>query len=126
MSSCLSLKFAGLVLAAIGTNELLSTAASHSAGRVAGSLVDTWEKGGMIAVLLVIVAALWLDSKREQKAASEYRERREKLELEKREKADARSADYLKALNELSSTLRENAVKCEVTRQAMERQAKPK
>lgn len=123
MSSCLTLKFSGLALAAAGMNDLMTNAAPAvaDAAQSLGPLVGSWEKGGMIAVLLVIITALWIDSKREQKAAAEYRERREKMEEEKAERADARSAEYVKALNELSATLRENAVKCEATRQAMER-----
>ena len=118
------MKFAALGIAAAGLNEAVTNAvpAMQTAGDAVSPLLAAWEKTGMIGVLLVIITALWIDSKREQKAAAEYRERREKTEAEKAEREEKRHLDQVTALNNLSATLRENAVRCEAMRQAMERQ----
>ena len=102
MSLCLATKFSG---AALGLGALAQIApVDPSAGAVA-----IYSKFGLIGLLIAVVVALWIDGKREAKAAEERRAKRD-------EKDDQRHEELVNALGGLRSSIDRNGALCDATR----------
>ena len=82
--------------------------------------ISAYERFGTVGLLICIVVALWLDSKKDQKAAAEYRAERQRKEDEHRAEDMAQAKEFLNALNALNQAIRENALKCDARRDQME------
>ena len=102
MSLCMATKFGAM---AIGLSTLAQVVDPVPA-------LGTFEKYGVTGLLILAVVALWLDGKREAAKAEERRVARETAQT-------ARDEKFLTALNDLTSTVRENALRCDQVRETM-------
>jgi len=110
MSICIAKIGTAAIFGAVGLAQVVPAADPISA----------YERFGTVGLLICIVVALWLDSKKDQKAAAEYRAERQRKEDEHRAEDLAQAREFLNALNALNQAIRENALKCDARRDQIE------
>lgn len=87
-------------------------------------LYPAWEKGGMIAVLLAIMVALWVSSRADQAKAEKRRTAREdearkwreddmRYRTDREDRDQKRHEEMVSALAGLGHKVSENALKCD-------------
>ena len=104
--------------AKIGSAVCLGTA---GLAQIAPPTVFEWyEKFGIVGLLLAIIVALWADAKKSEKKVAEYRAEREKREDAHRAEDLQMQREFLNGIASLGSAIRENALRCDARRDAVE------
>lgn len=109
----------------------LGLATSTLAAAAPPDLLSAWERGGMVAVSLLIVTVVWVSSRMDSSRAERARNRREEIvtkwreddlrHREDREQRDQiRHDEMVSALSGVKHAVAENALKCDARRAVLE------
>ena len=105
MSLCLATKAGGAAIGIAGIAQIVP-----SRFDAVGAANGVYSSYGVVGLAIAAVVLLWIDGKREAAKAEERRAKRD-------EKDDARQESFIRALGEITATLREGQVKCDATRE---------